>query len=57
MKEKTLKGLVHAGLALAVILEAKDAKAPRRFLLGLAAGWHLYATFYHWMQEDERRDW
>jgi hypothetical protein len=53
MKEQTTKGLVHAALAVASIVETKHASGPRRFLLGLATGWHLYATFYHLVQEED----
>jgi hypothetical protein len=53
MKEQTTKGLVHAALALASAVETKHASGPRRFLLGLATGWHVYAAFYHLVQEAD----
>lgn len=52
MKVTTLKGLVHAGLAIAALAETKNAKAKcRTLLLGAAAGWHMQAAFYHWFIE------
>ena len=52
MKVTTLKGLVHAGLAIAALAETKNAKAKcRTLLLGAAVGWHMQAAFYHWFIE------
>ena len=53
-KEKLMKGGVHlvlAGLAVWEMLGA--ATRPRKFFLGTAAGWHLHATFYHFVLEKE----
>lgn len=54
MREKTLKGIVHAGLTLAAVLELLDCESrKRKFILGLAAGWHLHSTVYHLIYEKE----
>jgi hypothetical protein len=54
LKPKTLKGLVHAGLALGAIVEAltTDSKI-RKLLSGAAAGYHTHATLYHFLYEEE----
>jgi hypothetical protein len=49
---KHLKGAVHLALAVAPILEIKNSSSKlRNVLLGLAAGWHLNAAFYHFFIE------
>ena len=54
MKPKTIKGLVHAALAVASFAEQRDADTKTRtFLLGLATGWHIQAAMYHFLFEEE----
>jgi hypothetical protein len=49
---KHLKGAVHLALAAAPLLEIKHSSSKlRNVLLGLAAGWHLNAAFYHFFIE------
>jgi hypothetical protein len=44
----TVKAIVHGALAVASVVEANHARTgTRKFLLGLATGWHLFGTFYH----------
>jgi hypothetical protein len=53
---KTLKGVVHLALAAAPILEIKQSSTKlRNVLLGLAAGWHLNAAFYHFFIEKGKK--
>jgi len=53
-KVKFAKGLVHLGLAVAPLLEIKESRSKlRNVLLGLAAGWHLNAAFFHWFIEKD----
>lgn len=57
MREPVLKGMVHGALALVTALEAMTAKTrARRVLLGAAAGWHLYATYFHFVKESQEPD-
>ena len=54
MKDTTLKGLVHAGLAIGATVEACTTRSRTRQLLsGAAAGWHLHAALYHFIYEDD----
>ena len=56
LKETTLKGLVHAGLALWGLVELKDCRTSgRKLLTGALVGWHLHATLYHFMLEKEEK--
>ena len=51
---KHLKGAVHLMLAAAPLLEIKHSSSKfRSVILGLAAGWHLNAAFYHFFIEKE----
>jgi formate/nitrite transporter FocA (FNT family) len=51
---KFWKGLVHLGLAAVPIAEMKNASTKlRTALLGIAAGWHLNAAFYHFFIEEK----
>lgn len=48
-----LKTAVHGALALVAIVEYTHADTGlRKFLLGLAAGWHLQSTLYHALFEE-----
>ena len=50
-----LKALVHGALAVVSAAEALHSKDTlRRFILGLATGWHLYATAFHIFYDDEK---
>ena len=54
MKNTTIKGLVHAGLALGAIIEAMTTDSKiRKLLSGAAAGYHTHATLYHFLYEEE----
>jgi hypothetical protein len=54
MSEKTLKGLVHAALALAGLFEARMATTrTRKLLTGAMIGWHTHAAFYHFVLEKD----
>jgi hypothetical protein len=54
MKAPFVKGLVHAALTVAALAEYKHSRTKSRVLLvGLAAGWHLQSTLYHWLFEAE----
>ena len=51
---KHIKGAVHTLLAIAPLLEIKHSSSKfRNVLLGLAAGWHLNAAFFHFFLEGE----
>lgn len=51
---KNIKGIVHIALAAAPLLEIKHSTSKfRNVMLGLAAGWHLNAAFYHFFIEKE----
>jgi hypothetical protein len=53
MRASTLKGFIHAALAIAALLEYKASKTKlRTLLLGAAAGWHSQATVFHWCFDD-----
>ncbi len=55
MKQSTVKGLVHLGLAVLGAAELPTAKSgPRKFLLGTMVGFHVHATLYHFFYEDEK---
>lgn len=55
-KVKNVKALVHLGLAIAPLLEIKHSSSKlRNVLLGLAAGWHLNAVYYHLFIEKEKK--
>ena len=42
------KGLFHAVLAVAGLAELLTARSrSRKFLVGVCAGWHAYATYEH----------
>jgi hypothetical protein len=52
MKESTLKGLFHASLVVAALVEMRTATTNmRRLLLGACAGWHASATYDHFVRE------
>ena len=54
MKQSTVKGLVHLGLAVLGAAELPTSKSgPRKFLLGCMVGFHAHATLYHFLYEDE----
>ena len=54
MKNTTIKGLVHAGLAIGALIEALTTTSKfRKLLSGAAAGYHLHATLYHFMWEKD----
>lgn len=54
MKPRTLKGLVHLGLALVAVGELFTATSrTRKVLLGSMAGFHAHAILYHFIYEDE----
>ena len=54
MKNTHLKGLVHGALALGALVEALTTKSrARRLLSGAACGYHVHATMYHLMYEQE----
>jgi hypothetical protein len=56
MPEKTVKALVHAGLAALAFYESTTARTnARRLLLGCAVGWHVWATFAHIFEVDNER--
>jgi hypothetical protein len=59
VKDTTLKGLVHLGLAaLATYEAARSTTRARKVLNGAAAGWHLHATVYHLLYEPkENKSW
>ena len=58
MKNTTIKGLVHAGLALGAIIEALTTTSKfRRLLSGAAAGYHMHATMYHFLYEEAEPTW
>ena len=58
MKNTTIKGLVHAGLALGAIIEALTTTSKfRRLLSGAAAGYHTHATMYHFLYEEAEPTW
>lgn len=53
-REKTMKGIVHAALAVFTLLEVLTATTrARKLLLGAATGWHSHAAFYHFVLEKE----
>jgi hypothetical protein len=55
MKEKTMKGLYHAALAVTAAFEYRQANTNfRKFLLGGMAGWHLFHAFDHFVREREQ---
>lgn len=48
------KGAVHCALALLSVAEFTTARTKsRKVLLSVCAGYHVWATFYHWFQESE----
>lgn len=50
------KGWFHASLVALATAELLTTKSNlRRFALGACAGWHLYATFYHFVREPKER--
>jgi len=52
MRPSTLKGLIHAGLALVAVGELYTATSrTRKVLLGAMAGFHAHATLYHFVYE------
>ena len=54
MKARAVKGGIHAALTLASLYEYTSAKTKARaLLLGLCAGYHFQAAFYHWFIEEE----
>ena len=56
MKESTLKGLFHAGLVVAALVEMRTATTNmRRLLLGACAGWHASAAYDHFVREPKQR--
>ena len=56
MKPKTVKGLVHLGLALVAVGELLTATSrTRKILLGSMAGFHTHAVLYHFLYEEDRR--
>jgi hypothetical protein len=58
MKATTLKGLIHAALALGAVVEAMTTNSKfRRVLSGAAAGYHAHAALYHFMFEKEEPTW
>ena len=58
MKNTTIKGLVHAGLALGAIIEALTTTSKfRKLLSGAAAGYHMHATMYHFLYEEAEPTW
>ena len=58
MKNTTIKGLVHAGLAIGALIEAMTTTSrARRLLSGAAAGWHTHATIFHFFYEQEEPTW
>ena len=58
MKNTTIKGLVHAGLALGALVEAMTTTSKfRRLLSGAAAGYHMHATMYHFLYEEAEPTW
>jgi hypothetical protein len=53
VKPRTLKGLVHLGLALVAVGELFTATSrTRKVLLGSMAGFHAHAILYHFIYED-----
>lgn len=58
LKPKTLKGLVHAGLAIGALIEALTTTSKlRKLLSGAAAGYHTHATMYHFLYEEAEPTW
>ena len=58
MKNTTIKGLVHAGLAIGALIEALTTTSKfRKLLSGAAAGYHTHATMYHFLYEKEEPTW
>ena len=54
MREKTLKGLIHAALFGLAVYEAVTCETKtRKVVNGAAAGWHLHATIYHLIYEED----
>jgi hypothetical protein len=54
IKPPTLKGTIHFLLAALAVYEAVQSTThARRFVNGLAAGWHAHATIYHWVYEPK----
>ena len=54
MKQSTVKGLVHLGLAVLGAAELPTAKSgPRKFLLGTMVGFHAHAAIYHFCYEPK----
>jgi hypothetical protein len=52
MRESTLKGLFHASLVAAALVEMRTATSNvRRLLLGACAGWHCSAAYDHFVRE------
>jgi hypothetical protein len=52
MKQSTLKGLFHAGLVVAALVEMRTATTNmRRLLLGACCGWHCSAAYDHFVRE------
>jgi hypothetical protein len=54
VKPKTVKGLVHLGLALVAVGELYTATSrTRKVLLGSMFGFHTHAVLYHFCFEEE----
>lgn len=54
MKAPAIKAAAHGALAVASVVEYLHADTGlRKFLLGLAAGWHLQSVAYHVFLEEE----
>jgi hypothetical protein len=57
MKCSTFKGLYHGALTVAALCEARTSRTKTRsLLLGGCAGWHLWATFYHFFIEEKEQE-
>lgn len=55
MTEANLKGLFHAGLVVAALVEMRTATTNmRRLLLGACAGWHASACYDHFVREPKQ---
>jgi uncharacterized membrane protein len=54
MKASTMKGMFHLLLTLATGAEVATSKTKTRtLLLGACIGWHAYATYWHFIKEQE----
>jgi hypothetical protein len=54
MKETHMKAAVHGVLALVGLIEAFDSRSrPRKLLTGCMTGFHIYAAYWHFFEEEE----